>query len=142
MTTNLIVTGAAIFFVLGVLHLLYTFIDLKHPKYFAPADPSLLAQMQSTTIRMRKDAKNLWLSSLGFHFSHSTGVLFYACVVAYVAAYYPAMLADPVIATVFIGVGAAYIVMAHFFWFIIPFVGASAGTALIAAGILMKTFSS
>ncbi len=142
MATILIITGASIFFVLGVLHLLYSFLDLRRPKFFAPADPSLLAQMQNTTIRMRKDAKNLWLSSLGFHFSHSTGVLFYACVVAYVAAFYPAMLADPVIATVFIGIGAAYVVMAHFFWFIIPFVGALAGTALIAAGILMSGVSS
>ena len=141
MAMALIIIGAAIFFILGSLHLIYSFFDLKDPKRFAPADPSVLSAMQETTIRMRKDAKNLWLSSLGFHFSHSIGVLFYACVVIYVAAIYPAMLLDPVVAAVMIGVGAAYVLLAHFFWFIIPFVGSLLGTALIAAGIVMKSFS-
>ncbi len=142
MATALIFTGAAIFFMLGFLHLFYSFLDLKSPKRFAPADPSLLAAMKKTTIRMRKDAKDLWLSSLGFHFSHSIGVLFYACVAAYVAVFYPVMLHDPIVAAMLIGVGVAYVVLAHLFWFIIPFVGALAGTLLIAAGILVSCISS
>ncbi|MEX6634059.1 LIC_13387 family protein [Hyphococcus lacteus] len=135
MASYMILAGAGIFFLLGFLHLIYSFLDVKDPKRFVPATPELLVALQNTTIRMRKDAKNFWLSSLGFHFSHSVGVLFYAFIVGYCALVRPDFFADYIIRIVVVLVGASYVAMARAFWFIIPLVGAVLGVGLIGIGL-------
>jgi hypothetical protein len=140
MTANWIAAaGAAIFFILGFLHLVYAFQDLKRPRRFTPAEPGLLEALQATTIRMRKDAKNFWLSSLGFHFSHSVGVLFYALTVIYCALARPDILNDVVVRVAIVGFGASWVLMARAFWFIIPLVGSALGVSLIAIGMAMMS---
>ncbi|MEX0644206.1 MAG: hypothetical protein WD076_02785 [Parvularculaceae bacterium] len=135
--TLLIVAGASVFMLLGARHFSYALSDLKEPKYFAPADRDLLAAMKLTTVRLSKKAKNFWLSSLGFHFSHAVGVMFYAAATIYVALGDPQLLSDPLIDAAIVGVGASYVVMAHFFWFSIPLIGTALGTGLMAAGMLI-----
>jgi len=135
--SDFVTAGAAVFFVLGFLHLVYSFLDLSNPKRFVPADPELFDSMQKTTIRMRKDAKNYWLSSLGFNFSHSLGLIFYSAVSMYVARAVPELMSDMLVAAVLISVGAIYAVMARAFWFSIPFIGAMVGTGLMATGLML-----
>ena len=137
MATWIITAGAALFFLLGALHLRFTVLDLKDPKRFVPAEPGLLDALKNTRIKMRKDVKNFWLSSLGFHFSHSVGVLFYATVVMYCALIRPDILADMYVRIAIVIFGFSYVAMARAFWFIIPLVGTLLGTALIAIGMAM-----
>ena len=77
--------GGLIFFLLGALHLRMTVMDLKEPRKFVPAKRELLTELQNTRVAFRKDIKNFWLSYIGFHFSHSVGILFYATTVIYCA---------------------------------------------------------
>jgi hypothetical protein len=137
----LIVAGASVFMLLGARHFSYALADLKEPRYFAPADRNLLPAMKATTVRLSKKAKNFWLSSLGFHFSHSVGVMFFAAAAIYVALGQPELLADPFIDAAIVGVGASYVAMAHFFWFSIPLIGTALGTGLIAAGMILVNFT-
>ncbi len=138
MTANWIITaGALVFFVLGALHLRLTVMDMKNPKAFIPAKKELLEELQNTRINLRKDVKNFWLSYLGFHFSHSVGILFYACTVMYCALVRPDILSDIVVRIGIVAFGASYVLMARSFWFIIPLAGSLIGVSLIAIGIAM-----
>ncbi len=127
--------GAAIFFLLGTLHLRLTVLDWKNPQYFMPARKDLLNDLKATRINLTKDAKDFWTSLLGFHFSHSIGVMFYGAVVAYCALVRPDILSDMTVRLAFVIVGGAYVLMARAFWFKIPFIGAGVGVTLIAVGM-------
>ena len=131
----LIATGAGVFFLLGALHLRITVADLKEPRKFAPAKKELLPELMETRIAMRKDVKNFWLSYLGFHFSHSVGVIFYALTVAYCGLVRPDILSDVMVRVAIVGFGASYVLMSRAFWFIIPLAGSAIGVTLIAVGM-------
>jgi hypothetical protein len=133
----IITAGALIFFALGALHLRLTAMDLKDPKAFVPAKRELLSELQATRINLRKDVKNFWLSYLGFHFSHSIGLIFYALTVIYCALVRPDIFGDIVVRIGIVAFGASYVLMARAFWFIIPLVGSVLGVALIAIGLAM-----
>ncbi len=133
----MIAAGALLFFVLGALHFRLTVLDLKDPKRFVPANPDLLEELQKTRINLRKDVKNYWLSTLGFHFSHSIGILFYATVVLYCALLRPDILADMYVRVAIVVFGASYVLMSRAFWFIIPLIGSALGVFLIAVGIAL-----
>ena len=127
--------GGALFFLLGALHLRLTVRDLKDPQHFVPARKELLDDLKATRINLRKDVKDFWTSYLGFHFSHSVGLIFYGAVVAYCALVRPDMLSDIAVRLVLVIVGASYVLMARAFWFKIPFIGAGIGVTLIAIGL-------
>ena len=127
--------GAFIFFLLGALHLRMTVADMKEPRRFVPAKRELLRELQETRIALRKDIKNFWLSYLGFHFSHSVGVMFYALTVAYCGLVRPDILADMLVRVAIVGFGASYVLMSRAFWFIIPLAGSAIGVTLIAVGM-------
>ncbi|PQA86722.1 LIC_13387 family protein [Hyphococcus luteus] len=131
-------TGALLFFILGALHFRMTVADLKEPKRFVPAKRELLEELKATRIALRKDVKNFWLSYLGFHFSHSVGVMFYGLAVAYCALVRPDVLADIYVRLAIVVFGASYVLMARAFWFIIPLAGSVAGVTLIAVGMAMR----
>jgi hypothetical protein len=131
----LIATGAGVFFLLGALHLRMTVADLKQPEKFAPANKDLLPQLMETRIAMRRDVKNFWLSYLGFHFSHSAGLMFYGLTVIYCALVRPDILSDIYVRIGLVVFGASYVLMARAFWFIIPLAGSVAGVTLIAVGM-------
>ncbi len=138
MTANWIITaGAFIFFALGALHFRMSVADLKDPKRFIPAKRGLLEELQNTRMNFREDLKDFWRTSLGFHFSHSIGVMFYALVVAYCALARPDILVDFMARIAIVVFGASYVLMARAFWFIIPFIGALIGVSLIAVGMAM-----
>ena len=133
----IIAAGAFIFFLLGALHLRMTVADLKEPKKFAPANKDLLPELIATRIAMRKDVKNFWLSYLGFHFSHSVGVMFYALTVAYCGLVRPDILGDLAVRIAIVAFGSSYVLMSRAFWFIIPLAGSALGVTLIAIGMAM-----
>jgi len=130
-------SGGAFFFILGALHLRLTVRDLKEPQHFFPARRDLLEDLKKTRINLRKDVKDFWTSYLGFHFSHSVGLLFYGAVVIYCALLRPDILSDVVARLAIVIFGASYVLMARAFWFAIPFIGAGIGVTLIAVGFAM-----
>ncbi len=129
--------GAALFFLLGTLHLRLTVRDWKQPQHFVPARKELLDDLKATRINLTKDAKDFWTSYIGFHFSHSVGVMFYGAVVAYCALVRPDILGDVVARLALVIVGGCYVLMARAFWFRVPFIGAGIGVTLIAVGLSM-----
>ncbi len=131
--------GGLIFFLLGALHLRMTVMDLKEPRKFVPAKRELLTELQNTRVAFRKDVRNFWLSYIGFHFSHSVGILFYATTVIYCALARPDILSDVVVRIGIVAFGASWVLMSRAFWFVIPFVGSALGVFLIAIGLAMMS---
>lgn len=132
----LIRAGLALFAILGSIHLIYTLLDLKDPKRFAPADPVVLAGMQASKTRF-PSAHSYWRSSLGFHLSHSLGLIAYALIfiaLSWVAA--ETLFFTPIY-LIMIGAGVIYAILACFFWFYIPFYGSVLGSCLLALGVII-----
>ena len=82
MNANWMMTvGALIFFVLGRASLADDCFGYEKPENIcAGAKPGLLEELQNTRMAFRKDLKSFWTSYIGFHFSHSLGLIFYALV--------------------------------------------------------------
>lgn len=138
MTANwMIAAGGLLFFILGALHLRMTVADLKAPKIFAPAKPGLLDELQNTRMNFRKDLKSFWRTYMGFHVSHSVGLLFYGSAVIYCALARPDIFADYIARIGVVAFGASYALMSRSFFFIIPLVGTLIGVTLIAVGMAM-----
>jgi fermentation-respiration switch protein FrsA (DUF1100 family) len=128
--TILPLIAAAIFGVLGLMHFAYTLRDLSgRPRYFRPTEPSVLAAMQASRTAIAPDAPDYWRGVLGFHLSHSIGVLLLALLIV-VATLYLITWLKPILVIV----GAAYAVVSYMCWFNAPTIGILLATTLMAAG--------
>jgi len=126
----LTIMSAAVFAVLGSLHLVYTLRDFgERPRYFRPADRSLLPAMRKTTTAIGPNGRDYWSGVLGFNLSHSIGVLLFALFIVVTAQYQISWL-KPILALV----GAAFAAISWRCWFRVPMLGSLIGTALMVAG--------
>jgi hypothetical protein len=124
--------AAAIFAILGVLHFAYTVHDLtKKPRYFKPKDSALLVAMRQTKTAIAPGGRNYWAGILGFHFSHSIGVLLFALLI-WLSTQYQIDWLPPFL----VAVGGVYSLLAWRFWFHIPLIFSLAGTLLLMAAWL------
>jgi hypothetical protein len=125
--------AAGLFAVLGALHLAYTVHDFtRRPRYFRPLDISLLAAMRQTRAAIAPTGRDYWSGIMGFHFSHSIGVLLLALLIVIATLYRIAWL-KPLLVIV----GALFGVIAWRCWFRIPMLGCLAATALAAAAWIL-----
>ena len=130
MNIGFIRAGLAIFAVLGVLHLIYTLMDLRVPKYFAPRDRKVIAFMQQTHVALAKNPKNYWESYLGFNLSHSLGILVFVATYSVLSVIAPEIIFHPAMSFLLIGTGGIFAFLAYRFWFSIPLIGSLCGTFL------------
>ena len=129
----LAMASAAIFAVLGILHLVYTLHDFgERPRYFRPRDAFLLPAMRQTTTAIARGGRDYWSGILGFNLSHSIGVLLFALLIVLTALYRIIWL-EPVLVIV----GLAFTSIAWRCWFRIPMWSCLVGTALMLAAWLL-----
>ena len=122
--------AAGILATLAILHLIYTVHDLLfEPRYFAPRDRSLLAPMRATRNALTPTGRDYWSALLGFHLSHSLGVLMFAFLIILGTIHQLEWLK-----MLLVSLGALYTWIAWRFWFHIPFYGCAAATVLMLAG--------
>ena len=134
MTAALAFAGAAIFALLGLVHLVFTLRDFgPRPRYFRPRNAALLAAMQQTWTNLVPGGRDYWSAILGFSLSHGIGLLLFALLVVLAGAHRIVWLQWPLVA-----VGVTYSVIAWRCWFRIPLLGALTGTVLMAAGWVLQ----
>ncbi len=122
--------AAAILAVLGGLHLFYAARDFwSEPRYFAPRDRSLLPLLRATKNIITPNGRDYWTASLGFHFSHSIGVLLFALLIVIASLYQINWLE-----VLLVGLGAVFTWIAWRCWFHIPLYGCAAATTLMLVG--------
>lgn len=137
MDIGFIRAGLAVFAVLGILHLVYTIIDLRSPKYFAPRDRKVLAAMQQTHVALAKNPRNYWESYIGFNLSHSLGILVYVATFSILSVIAPEIIFHPAMLSLLVGTGGIFAFLAYRFWFSIPLIGSLFGTFLFVIGTVI-----
>jgi hypothetical protein len=145
---SLLLAGAAIFAVLGSLHLVYTFFGTR----LQPQDPAAIAAMQATHPRLTRET-TVWRAWIGFNASHdpqdvgsaaggrtpgaaSLGAIVFAAFVIGLAGWrMDVVRALPAFAWLAAGNALAWLVLAWKYWFRIPLVGLLLASAcfLVAA---------
>lgn len=130
--TVLVAFGAAIFGVLGTLHLLYTFFTPK----FDPRDPTLAQAMRATSPRITRHT-TMWKAWIGFNASHSLGAMLFAAFYLVLAIQHPELLRDT---KVFLVLGLvttlAYLALGFKYWFRIPITGIFIAAACFAVATI------
>ena len=130
---SLIAAGAAIFGLLGTLHLLYTFFTDR----FEPRDAAAGAAMRATSPRLTRRT-SVWSAWVGFNASHSLGAMLFAAVYGLLALAHPDWLrASPALLGLGVATCLAYLALAARYWFRTPLLGIALGTACVSLGALM-----
>lgn len=137
MAQVLLITGAAVFFVLGAAHGILTLRDLSLPRTFTPTDESVRHAMQKSRVAIHPRV-NLWKAWLGFNLSHSLGLILFAGTTALIAwRYFPAFAQSPLMQVAVLAVAAAYFVLSVRFWFPAPAVGAAVGFFFFLGSVIL-----
>ena len=127
----LLLTGAAIFAVLGALHLLYTFTGTR----LQPRDAAAIAAMQATHPRLAPGT-TVWRAWIGFNASHSMGAILFGLVYGFLANAHPQLLFNsPFLLAVGVVMLGGLAVLAKLYWFRIPFAGVGISLACYVLSI-------
>ena len=87
MVGALLCIAGAIYGLLGALHALYTFLDVRNPRRIVPDDPAVITAMQASKIRLTRGESTMWQGWVGFNLSHSLGAMMFAAACFIVAAF-------------------------------------------------------
>ena len=140
-----LIVSAAIYGLLGLVHAAYTFHDIwRRPRYFRPRDhelrhwhasrrnDELVAALRDTTVALAPGGHSFWTASLGFHLSHSIGVLLFALLILISGSTGTGWLLPLLIV-----ISMIYALIAWRFWFHIPLMGCLLATASLIVGLLI-----
>jgi uncharacterized membrane protein YeiB len=130
---SLFIIGASIMGLLGGAHLALTFFGHR----LDPRDPATISAMQATVPRLTRDT-SVWQCWIGFNASHSLGALLFAAVYLVLAVgHIDVLRASNALAWLACVGSAAYLVLAHRYWFRVPLLGILVATACFLAGTIV-----
>ena len=131
----LVIAGAAIFGLLGGLHLAYTFFSDK----FLPRAGAVAEAMKGTSPVLTRQI-TMWDAWIGFNGSHSLGAILFAAVYLILAIQHMETLAhSKSLLLVAVATSAAYLWLAYTYWFRIPLAGIAASTTCFVTAFLLLT---
>jgi hypothetical protein len=132
LATYLMVASAAVLFVLGLIHLIYTF---SGPK-LTPRDPELRERMNAASLVISRET-TVWNAWVGFNASHAFGAMLFGLVYSYLAIFHRAFLfQSPFLIVVGFALLAGYTFLSMRYWFRVPFRGALLATILYAFAVI------
>jgi len=132
----LLIIGAAIFGVLGALHLYYTFFTNK----FMTRDRKVAEAMKATS-PLLTDHTTMWDTWIGFNGSHSLGAIFIAIFYILLATTHMEVIRETksfILLAVLIG--ASYLYLAIKYWFRVPLIGISIATICFVISAILIYF--
>jgi len=137
MVGALLCIAGAIYGLLGALHALYTFLDMRNPRRIVPDDPAVITAMQNSKIRLTRGESTMWQGWVGFNLSHSLGALMFSAACFIVAGCFRIFAFSPWALFALAAVSSLYLLMAAQYWFRIPILGTAVATACLAAAWLL-----
>jgi hypothetical protein len=137
LTGALLCIAGLVYGLLGLLHALYTLLDIRDPRRIVPDDPQVLAAMQASKIRLTRGESTMWEGWVGFNLSHSLGALMLAAACFIVAACFRIFAFSPWALFALACVSAVYLLLAVQYWFRIPIIGTAVATASLSAAWLI-----
>lgn len=133
---GLLMLGGAVFGLLGVVHAVYTLLDLRRPRRLVPADPSVAHAMANSPLRLSRGATDMWRVWVGLNFTHSLGLLLLAALGVGAGSHVGAAPASILLGLTL--VGCVYVIIALRYFYRIPVIGVAAGTGCFAAACILS----
>ena len=129
----LVSVSASLIFLLGAVHLLYTF----HGTKLHPRDADLRPRLEQSSLQLTRRV-SMWKAWIGFNASHSYGALLFGSVYGYLAVAHPAMLfASPFLLGLGLLTLAGYLFLGVRYWFDVPLRGIVVSTAFYLSALLV-----
>lgn len=133
MEQTLIITGASILGILGLIHLIYGMMTNK----FDSHDESLNQSMKKATLVITKQT-TMWRAWMGFNHSHSFGVIWIPMVYLPITLNYFEVLKESILlAGTLPFMALVYALLAKRYWFNIPLIGSAIAFLCFAAAFYL-----
>ena len=133
----LMVLSASIVFMLGAVHLAYTF---RGPE-LTPRDPALQVSMTQISPVITKET-TMWRCWVGFNASHSIGLILFGLVFGYLAiAQGQLLFRSPFLLIVGLAMLGGFVVLCKVYFFSAPLTGISISLACYVASIVLSRAS-
>jgi hypothetical protein len=133
--------GGGIFVLLGLLHALYTYLDIERPRRLVPRDPAVTQAMAQSHLRLSGTGTTMWRAWVGFNFSHSLGVVLFGLVCIGAGRVLVTMLLPAWILFAFVVIALMYLALGLLYWFRIPVAGIALGLVCLLIAWLTYTFA-
>jgi hypothetical protein len=129
-----IITGAAIFVLLGSAHLWYTLFTDK----LSPSSNPAFEAMQNARINLTRQT-TVYKAWIGFNLSHSLGAIFFGTINIVLAVEYPEVVGHAMTLLMLnVIVCVSYLIMAKKYWFRVPFRGIAVATCCFVLAVITK----
>ena len=129
--TVLMVFSAGILFILGAVHLVYTFWGTK----LTPRDPALQVSMGQVSPVLTRET-TMWRAWVGFNASHGMGAILFGLIYGFLAiAHGELLFHSPFLLAVGLAMLGGYVALGKIYWFNVPFTGISISLACYIASI-------
>ena len=129
-------TGAAIFLILGTIHLLYTFFTNK----FDARNRDVTRSMKDTSPVLTRDT-TMWKAWIGFNASHSAGAIFFGLINSILVLQYFSVIQHSLLLHLLNIITAMfYLWLGKKYWFKIPFTGILVSTICFIAATIINFF--
>jgi hypothetical protein len=123
---------AAIILFLGSVHMAY----MSFTQKFSPTDGQLETAMKRVAPRISSNT-TMWKAWVGFHFSHSLGLILFGLIYGYLTVgRWEVLRGSYFLASLGLLVLGGYVVLARVFWFSAPLIGVSVATSFYIAGFV------
>jgi hypothetical protein len=129
--------GGGIFVLLGFLHALYTFLDIRRPRRLVPHDPAVALAMTASFLRLSRGGTTMWRAWVGFNFSHSVGVILLGALCIGAGASFGAIIVPAWILLILVVISFIYLGLSVLYWFRIPTVGIAVASLCLLVAWLM-----
>lgn len=136
-TRFLLDLGGGIFVLLGLLHALYTFLDIGRPRRLVPQDLSVARAMAGSQVRLARGGTTMWRAWVGFNFSHSLGAVLFGGLCIGASVVLGAIAVPGWILVLLVAIACVYLGLSVLYWFRIPTAGIAVATVCLLAAWLM-----
>jgi hypothetical protein len=123
--------GGGIFVLFGLLHAIYTFLDIRRPRRLVPDDPAVSAAMARSQVRLARGRVTMWQGWVGFNFSHSLGVVLFGVLCMTTGAIIATVAVSGWILLLFVAIGLIYLAIGVRYWFRTPIAGITVATTCL-----------
>jgi hypothetical protein len=123
--------GGGIFLLLGILHALYTFLDIREPRRLVPQEPSVALAMVESPVRLARGGTTMWRAWVGFNFSHSLGAILFGMLCVGAGLVLGTLVLPAWILFVLVLIALIYVGLSVLYWFRIPTMGITLATVCL-----------
>jgi hypothetical protein len=133
--------GGGIFLLLGILHALYTFLDIREPRRLVPQEPSVALAMAESPLRLARGGTTMWRAWVGFNFSHSLGAILFGMLCVGAGLVLGTLVLPAWILFVLVLIALIYVGLSVLYWFRIPTMGITLATVCLVIAWLTYAFA-